>query len=1133
MRRPLDLRSLTASFALFHLGLGCQSRPGPGPVEPPSSAAAAMVERIGERLPAAELITPGETAVAWHRAGKILRPSPAAGTAVLPDSADGSWRLEDPASHLAVRVTLPGLRPVAAQVAGGLLVYPEAHPGGHLLQRPRPDGLEDFLYFERRPARARIDYRIELEGVRGLRLVAGTLELLDQGGAPRLRATQPYVIGRDQRRLAGTLTVEGCAVETGPRAPWGHAPVPPGADHCTLRVSWPEEVAYPALVDPGWTYGGTMAYRRANPAVIALADGRILAAGGRSSSTVVQATAELYDPATDTWAQTGSPAIGRSRAAVQRLADERVLAFGGLDLNGFEMAATELYDPASGLWSTAGNMTGPRYGHVSAPLPDGRVLTAGGDGPVILKTAELFDPATGLWTAAASLTYTRVWATGTALLDGRVLVAGGQGSGGATGELYDPTTGTWTLVPGTMGASLREDHAATRLPDGRVLLTGGHEANILETVTTVLFDPAANAWVPSGNLVTGRRQHRAVLLPSGQVLVAGGSQSNGRAAELYDPATGTFTGTSPLHDPRHSFGLVLAGGAALAVGGNWATTYYSSVELYHPEAAAPNGATCRSAADCASGACIDGNCCDTTCTGLCDRCNLPGAAGTCSPADDRGSFSSVCGRYYCNGSGPDCPTSCTANADCTSGSYCSGGQCVARWAPGTPCQPGDPCTGACVDGVCCNGTCGGPCDSCNQPGFVGQCRVSPQGSPGSPSCSPVLCDGVSSSCVNYCSNDSYCAPTAYCVTISNSCVQKKANGSTCTATNQCLSGFCVDGRCCDAACGGQCEACNAAGSCQPVTGAPLGGRPACASDGSTCGGACDGSQRAQCRYPGGEAACRAGSCSGGVAVLPAACQGTGACPAPATAACAPYLCGPTACRTSCATDGDCAGGFFCEAGTCAPRRVQGAACSGANQCQTGFCTDGVCCDGACGGGDPSDCQACAVALGAASDGTCAPLAAGRTCRGAADVCDLAEACDGSSPACPADGFAAAGTVCRGAAGPCDVAETCSGGAPSCPSDAQAPAGTICRAAAGPCDVAESCSGTSASCPADAVRPGGFVCRAAVSECDVPETCNGAAITCPADVVVSNGTRCNDGNACTKNDACSAGLCVGRLINGCH
>src|SRR5690606_29263154 len=63
----------------------------------------------------------------------------------------------------------------------------------------------------------------------------------------------------------------------------------------------------------------------------------------------------------------------------------------------------------------------------------------------------------------------------------------------------------------------------------------------------------------------------------------------------------------------------------------------------------------------------------------------------------------------------------------------------------------------------------------------------------------------------------------------------------------------------------------------------------------------------------------------------------------------------------------------------------------------------------------------------------------------------------------------------------------------------APAGTICRLAADLCDVAESCTGTSPVCPADAVAPPTTVCRPAADACDPAESCDGTSIACPADI----------------------------------
>ncbi|WP_245591992.1 choice-of-anchor A family protein [Cystobacter fuscus] len=76
-------------------------------------------------------------------------------------------------------------------------------------------------------------------------------------------------------------------------------------------------------------------------------------------------------------------------------------------------------------------------------------------------------------------------------------------------------------------------------------------------------------------------------------------------------------------------------------------------------------------------------------------------------------------------------------------------------------------------------------------------------------------------------------------------------GSTCSSATNCLSGSCVDGVCCNTSCTEQCMACNVPGSvgtCSPVTGAPVGDRPACAAGDSVCGGSCDGTG-ASCSHP--------------------------------------------------------------------------------------------------------------------------------------------------------------------------------------------------------------------------------------------------------------------------------------------
>ncbi|MFL5353509.1 OmpA family protein [Archangium sp.] len=160
-------------------------------------------------------------------------------------------------------------------------------------------------------------------------------------------------------------------------------------------------------------------------------------------------------------------------------------------------------------------------------------------------------------------------------------------------------------------------------------------------------------------------------------------------------------------------------------------------------------------------------------------------------------------------------------------------------------------------------------------------------------------------------------------------------GGACTQDSECSTGFCADGVCCNTACDGQCEACGEAGNvgtCVAVTGSPRSGRAACGSDGTECGGVCDGTVRDTCAYPSESVQCGTPSCSAGTAVTGGTCNGAGACTSE-TVSCGNYACGEVACLAACVSDDQCAANAFCLSGQCKPQGehekwlVQGSGCS--------------------------------------------------------------------------------------------------------------------------------------------------------------------------------------------------------------
>ncbi|MGE3635595.1 MAG: hypothetical protein AB7P00_37165, partial [Sandaracinaceae bacterium] len=481
-----------------------------------------------------------------------------------------------------------------------------------------------------------------------------------------------------------------------------------------------------------------------------------------------------------------------------------------------------------------------------------------------------------------------------------------------------------------------------------------------------------------------------------------------------------------------------------------------------------------STTNCRAGSCTGGVASDPA------GCN---GAGACSAAT-----MVSCAPYDCAGS--VCASTCSVTMDCDPGYYCSVGLCRLLLSNGSACTSDEACqTGECVDGVCCDTACTGQCEACNVVGTVGSCRPvagaprggrAPCASDGTvcagscdgtmrtacayPStaiscrsssctsellteaatcegdgtcgaltltpCSPFRCDGAA--CGTGCTSNADCVTGAFC-NASGVCQGQLPIAASCTTDGQCSSGSCADGICCLTACAGQCEACDAPGNigtCTAVTGAPHGTRAACVTDGTSCGGACDGSDRTACAYPDTSTACRAASCAAGTETLAASCDGGGACTAEVSHPCSPFLCGATACATSCASDADCVAGGYCDtiAGLCRGAQVNGSACTSALECATGNCVDGVCCDGECAG----QCESCAVP---GRLGACTPVLGnprnGRTACDS-DGTDCRGLCDGANRA--ACRYPGSETRCRDASCVSSVAteEASCDGAGSCP-----------------------------------------------------------------------------------------------------
>ncbi len=202
------------------------------------------------------------------------------------------------------------------------------------------------------------------------------------------------------------------------------------------------------------------------------------------------------------------------------------------------------------------------------------------------------------WTNLPSMSTPRQFHTATLLPNGKVLVVGGHQDyvASASAELYDLASHTW--APAAPMHAARYFHTATLLPNGKVLVVGGtHDINASDDVEVVdvveLYDPLTNTWTIVAPLQTARGGHTATLLGNGNVLVVGGGTGDNAnvilsSAELYDPLTNQWTYAAAMDTARciHTATLLpgddTAPAKVLVAGGVSGGNSIASVEIYDP-----------------------------------------------------------------------------------------------------------------------------------------------------------------------------------------------------------------------------------------------------------------------------------------------------------------------------------------------------------------------------------------------------------------------------------------------------------------------------------------------------------------------------------------------------------------------
>ncbi len=303
------------------------------------------------------------------------------------------------------------------------------------------------------------------------------------------------------------------------------------------------------------------------------------------------------------------------------------------------------------------------------------------------------------------------------------------------------------------------------------------------------------------------------------------------------------------------------------------------------------------------------------------------------------------------------------------------------------------------------------------------------------------------------------------------------DGEECTADTDCLNSHCVDGVCCNIACGGNdtddCQACSIAagattdGVCENLTGTTC-------DDGSFCNGT---------------ETCTTGVCGGSSTGDP--CDGPD---------------GDSNCAETCDEIAD----------NCLANDTDGSACDDGSFCNgTEICTTGVCgsstgnpCNGPDGDGD------CTESCNETSDNCTANDTNG-------SICDDGSFCNGTETCTTGVCGSSTGYPCTGPDGDGDCAESCDETSDNC---------TANDTNGSSCDDGSFCNGTETCTTGVCGSSSGDPCDGPDGDWDCSETCNETADNCTAND--TDGTTCNDGLFCNGTEICTTGVCGSSTGNPC-
>lgn len=250
----------------------------------------------------------------------------------------------------------------------------------------------------------------------------------------------------------------------------------------------------------------------------------------------------------------------------------------------YEPFISLIFDPQTNQISNSNILPINIEGFAVSILNDGNLLFAGGRvGDAHSKKSFLYNTQSNSWSTAADLLYIQSGSSSLKMPDGKILITGGYSSNGVISnkcEIYDPVLNKWAEIDSLN--ALRAGHAINLLQDGKVIVIGGAPLPGYTSNSCELYNPVLNSWTEVASLNEKRSNVASYELPNNNLIVIENSGYS-RTVEVYNANNNWIYGGERKYYNNTGASTKLNDGRIIIVGNSNYGSSIANVEIYYPE----------------------------------------------------------------------------------------------------------------------------------------------------------------------------------------------------------------------------------------------------------------------------------------------------------------------------------------------------------------------------------------------------------------------------------------------------------------------------------------------------------------------------------------------------------------------